>query len=383
MRPNGGKIQIPIPGIEEPKFLHGDNGQKVGRGPGKKGDVVKRAPKPGQDTGGGAGDEASEGAIVSIDLEDVLQFLQDELALPDLKPKVNETHEDVKIVYNDISKVGPDSLRHNRRTLVETLKRLAQTGGGEYSKLPGEYRPTKKLLPISSDRRYRQYKEIKIPTSNAVILFIRDFSGSMDDFRCEIVNDMASWIEVWIKKFYEKTETAYIIHDSESKEVDRDTFYKIRNGGGTRVSTAFELASEWLGPERRFPVHKHNIYIFYFGDGDNYTKDNFKVIELLKKKFDPNDINLIGYAQITPDSDFDETLMHYLNSAISEGDFPEDWLRTVQIGKTDVSDFGEFTKYRVNHDMSEEERDEQVMNAIKQLLGKDRKKVKEDIGSGI
>ena len=51
--------------------------------------------------------------------------MQDELELPNLKKKPNEIYDEVKIKYNNISLIGPESLRHNRRTLMQTLKRQA------------------------------------------------------------------------------------------------------------------------------------------------------------------------------------------------------------------------------------------------------------------
>ena len=116
--------------------------------------------------------DISDGVTISIDLEDVLKFLQDELELPDLKPKPNQTYDEIKIKYNDISLQGPESLRHNRRTMQQAMKRMAASG--ELEKLhaiPGMKEPVKMIMPINSDRRYRRYKEIKVPSSNAVNIF--------------------------------------------------------------------------------------------------------------------------------------------------------------------------------------------------------------------
>ena len=48
----------------------------------------------------------------------------------------------------------------------------------------------------------KQYNIIKKPSSNAVIFFARDWSGSMDQYKCDIVSDMSWWIDIWIKRFY-------------------------------------------------------------------------------------------------------------------------------------------------------------------------------------
>ena len=46
-RPKGGKLITYIKGVEQPFFAHGDNGEGIGRGPGKEGDVVGRDPDEG------------------------------------------------------------------------------------------------------------------------------------------------------------------------------------------------------------------------------------------------------------------------------------------------------------------------------------------------
>lgn len=304
MRPKGGRFTISAPTIDMPHIVCGDNGDGVGRGPFKKGDVVKRAPKKGNGEGEGedgegeAGDEHAEGIQVSIDAAEMFQWLGEDLELPEMKKKPVDTFEDIKYVYNDISKIGPRSLRHPRRTLLEALKRMSMTGElDNLHMLPGCTEPMRLITPINSDQRYRQYKEVKIPSSNAVIFFARDCSGSMDDHRCEVVSDIAWWIDGWIRRFYEKVERCYLVHDTESMEVDEKKFYRYRQGGGTTCSSAFKHITELM--ENRFPPQKFNIYIFYFTDGDNSSSDNGKLLDTLKA-FNPSDINMIGITQINP-----------------------------------------------------------------------------------
>ena len=111
--------------------------------------------------------------------------------------------------------------------MLEALKRLAMSGDmDKLHYLPDVREPIRMITPINSDRRYRQYTEIKIPSSNAVIFFARDCSGSMDDYRCDVVSDMSWWIDCWIRRFYDRVERCYFVHDTEAEEVDEDTFYK-------------------------------------------------------------------------------------------------------------------------------------------------------------
>lgn len=355
-RGKNGRIVVSIPSIENPHIAFGDNGSGTGRGPGEKGDVIRRDPQKGK--GGGAGDEHVEGISISIDLDDVLKFMKDDLELPEMLPKPNQTFDEVKIKYNDISKLGPESLRHTRRTMQEAIKRLAMTGDLDKKVItPSSPVPTKIITPINSDRRYRQYKEIKIPSTNAVIFFARDCSASMDAFRCDIASDMSWWIDTWIKQYYEKVERCYFIHDTVAEEVSEAKFYNYRQGGGTTCSTVFEKMAEQL--ENRFPPNAYNIYIFYFTDGDNINnQDNEKIIELFRTRLSAEFINLIGITQIC---------------SWGSAESIKDYVESRQKLFTHVATAEIENKSSTRNNLDEEDRNVQIIDAIKNLLGKQAK----------
>lgn len=370
-RPKGGKMTISIPEIEIPHFVFGDNGNGIKRGPGKEGDVIGRDPPKGQ--GNQAGDSPGEGIDIQVDLDDVLKFMEEELKLPRMKPKPNETFEEVKIKYNDISRTGPESLRHTRRTMREALKRLAMTGElNELHLVPGARAPIKLITPINSDRRYRQYKEIRIPSSNAVIFFARDCSGSMDDYRCDIVSDMAWWIDCWIRRFYKRVDRCYFVHDTRAMEVNEEQFYTYRYGGGTMCSSAFEAIADQLA--NRYPPEKFNIYIFYFSDGDNWGDDNARMVKIIKERLGPSIVNMIGMAQICPWR-YQDSVKQYLDEMLKKGELSNDYMRTAGVGPKeegkDVNGFGNWG-YRPN--LTEDDRNEQIIDAIRRLLAADQVK---------
>jgi uncharacterized sporulation protein YeaH/YhbH (DUF444 family) len=260
-RGKNGKVSISIPRIDIPHIVYGENNSGVGRGNAKPGDVIGKDDPKGQGKGKQAGQDEAEGIMINLDMEEVLKFMQDELSLPNLKPKEQECIDEVKIKYNNISLIGPESLRHTRRTMLQALKRLCSTG--EIHKrhiVPGFKDPVSLITPINSDKRYRQYKEVKSPSSNALIIYARDGSGSMDQSKCDIVSDMAWWLDTWIRRFYKRTERMFIWHDVAAQEVSEDKFYKYRFGGGTLCSSALKLASKQF--ENRFPPNKWNIISF-------------------------------------------------------------------------------------------------------------------------
>jgi len=358
-RGKNGKISITIPKIDIPHIVYGSGDDGVGRGEGKDGDVIgKDEPKKGK---GSAGQGESEGITISLDLEDVLKFMQEELKLPNLKKKTNETYDEIKIKYNNISLIGPESLRHNRRTLMQTLKRQAVEGTlSDLSYVPGLKDPVRILKPINEDKRYRQFNEIKIPSSNALIVFARDGSGSMDATKCDIVSDMSWWIDTWIRRFYDRVDRLYVWHDSSAMEVDEDKFYKYRFGGGTTCSSALKFISKQF--ENRYPTNKWNIYVFYFTDGENWTDDNQVFISTLESDFGPNVVNFTGITQILS-SVTTGSVKHDVDQAIRQGKLERDYVRTVSIGE------GSTAGYWNSSALSEEERNKQIMNAIKSLLG--------------
>ena len=358
-RGKNGKISITIPKIDIPHIVYGSGDDGVGRGEGKDGDVIgKDEPKKGK---GSAGQGESEGITISLDLEDVLKFMQEELKLPNLKKKTNETYDEIKIKYNNISLIGPESLRHNRRTLMQTLKRQAVEGTlSDLSYVPGLKDPVRILKPINEDKRYRQFNEIKIPSSNALFVFARDGSGSMDATKCDIVSDMSWWIDTWIRRFYDRVDRLYVWHDSSAMEVDEDKFYKYRFGGGTTCSSALKFISKQF--ENRYPTNKWNIYVFYFTDGENWTDDNQVFISTLESDFGPNVVNFTGITQILS-SVTTGSVKHDVDQAIRQGKLERDYVRTVSVGE------GSTAGYWNSSALSEEERNKQIMNAIKLLLG--------------
>lgn len=361
-RPKGGKISISIPQIDIPHFVFGDTGEGVGRGPGKDGDVIGRDPQPGQG-GSGAGDTPGEGINITIDMDDVLKFMEDELKLPKMKPKPSETFEEVKIKYNDISKVGLNSLRHIRRTMKEALKRKAMMGDTGLQLVPGSQVPIKVISPIKSDFRYRQYREIKIPSSNAVIFFARDCSGSMDDYRCDIVSDMSWWLDCWIRKFYKRVDRCYFVHDTRAMEVSEEQFYTYRYGGGTQCSSAFEAVSEQL--VNRYPPEKFNVYVFYFSDGDNWGGDNDRIVKLVNERLGPNVVNMIGITQVCSWS-YDGSVKQHIDKSIKDGKLNREHVKTAYVGPSDKDGSDGSWGYSVK--MSDEDRNQQIIDAIRKLL---------------
>lgn len=310
MRDKEGKIRIRIntPEIEIPYITYGDPEEGINRGTGKPGDVIGKDSEKGK--GHQAGQEEGVGVIVDVDVNELLDIMQEELELPDLKPKNNNNVEESDIKYISISKTGPESLRHNKRTLKEALKRTIASGSKDFVPCPGQNELVRNIVPIRQDKRYRQWDKIYEPISNAVIMFGRDGSASMDQEKCNIISDMAWWTELWIRRFYKKVDVCYFWHDVAAQEVNSEKFYKYRYGGGTTCSSCLkEMAKQF---NTRFRPDKYNIYCFYFTDGENYSGDNEIFVKLLEENFNPSIVNLFAITQILS-YDYSDSLKKYVD----------------------------------------------------------------------
>jgi len=279
-------ISIPLPQIEIPQFRYGQkNGGGVGQGDGDVGQPLSPAQGDGEPQ---AGDQPGGHILeVELTLEEMAAILGEELSLPRIQPRGKKNILTRKDKYNTIREVGPESLRHFKQTYKRAMKRMISSG---------TYNPDDpRVVPERGDKQYRSWKEVKLPQSVACIVYMMDVSGSMTDEQKEIVRIEAFWIDMWIKAHYQGIETVYIIHDAAAQEVDEHTFYHTRESGGTKISSAYEMAHKII--DKRFPPDQWNIYAFHFSDGDNWGDDVPRCVELLKKQLLPK-LNLFGYGQV-------------------------------------------------------------------------------------
>ena len=283
-------VSIPIPQIDIPRFRFGDRQQGgAGQGDGDPGDPV--GGEQGEDQG--AGKQAGEGAgehILEVDvtLDELAAILGEELELPDIRDKGKSKIINEKDRYTGVRRIGPESLRHFRRTYREALKR--QISMGAYT----AQRPV--VVPIPDDKRFRSWKTEAEPVANAVLIYMMDVSGSMGDEQKEIVRIESFWIDAWLQRQYKGLESRFIIHDAVAREVDRETFFHTRESGGTMISSAYKLCAQLI--DDHYPPEEWNIYPFHFSDGDNWSMDDtLSCVELMKSKILPR-VNMFAYGQV-------------------------------------------------------------------------------------
>ena len=307
-------VTIPVPTIDIPHFRFGEKQQGgVGQGEGDPGDPL--SPREG-DGGGKAGKGEGQHLLeVDVSLEELADILGEELELPRIQPRGRERVVATRLKYSGISPSGPESLRHFRRTYKQALRRQIATGTYDVA------RPV--VVPVREDRRYRTWRQVPVPDTNAAVIYMMDVSGSMGDEQKEIVRIESFWIDTWLRRHYPGLEVRYLVHDAVAREVDRETFFHTRESGGTMISSAYKLCQEIV--ETDYASSQWNVYPFHFSDGDNWSADDTRLcIDLLKAHLLPA-VNLFCYGQVESPygsgqfvKDLREHLRAHGNVALSE-----------------------------------------------------------------
>ena len=275
-------VRVPVKGTKRWQFiLDRGEGQGVGQGDGNPGDILGPAgPDPGR---GEAGTEPGEELYeVWLDMDDVEQLLFAELELPRLKPKAAADGEATEAIYDDVARKGPQL--NKKATLRENLLRNAKLGRLH---LGGIDKP---------DLRYLSYHERPKPWHKAVIFLAMDVSGSMDAARKRMARLLFYWSVQFLRRRYQQTEMVFIAHTTEAREVTEHEFFSRVESGGTKVSSAFEAVTEIQ--RDRYPADDWNVYVLHVSDGDNFTADNQRTLELVRQL--TRVCSLVGYLEVNP-----------------------------------------------------------------------------------
>jgi sporulation protein YhbH len=268
------KIRIPVKGIKEYKFVYGDNEQnkRTGTAPGadmSKGQVIgKGAPDKQKGQSDKAGnDEGAELYDVEITLDDLAEYLFDDLKLPDLEKKRMKTILSTKLKRKGHRSQGirprldkKETLKKKiRRTML--IKREAEESGEEFEGTSLNER----------DLRYRHVENRPKESSSAVVFFLMDVSGSMSTDKKFLSRSFFFLLYQFLRYKYENIEIVFISHTTTAKEVDEKEFFTHAESGGTFISPALTKVREII--DDRYHPSNWNIYAFHCSDGDNWESD--------------------------------------------------------------------------------------------------------------
>ncbi len=273
----GGKDKIiVVPTTVEEKFIHDSNFSEEdeetqssgGAGDGEEGEIIGEQPIHQPEKGDGECPGEGEGAEHEVESSayDLGKILTDQFQLPNLKDKGKQ---------RSLTKYTYDMTDKNRgfgqfldkkatlRKIVETnisLGRLDNINNID----------TTKFLISPKDKVFRILSKEIDYESQAVVFFLRDYSGSMGGKPTQLVVSQHVMIYSWLLYQYSmQVETRFILHDTEAKEVpDFYTYYNSRVAGGTKIASAYKLVNKIVNDENL--ITDYNIYIFHGTDGDDW-----------------------------------------------------------------------------------------------------------------
>ena len=290
------KIKIPIKGIKEYQFIYGKNKKGVGSGEGneKRGDKLGEDAQKGAQEQGAGNQEGEDVYETEVTLEEVINYLFEDLELPDLdRRKLSEIDSESTYRRSGFQKKGIPPRLAKRRSLMEKIKRekAIQRSNDGVADEEDERFPFKE-----DDLRYWRMREDHNKNFNAVVICIMDVSGSMDQTKKYLARSFYFLLYQFLRLRYANVEIVFIAHTTTAKEVTEDEFFHKGESGGTYISSGYEKALDII--ETRYNPASWNIYAFHCSDGDNWAEDNQKTIETANELC--NVCNLFGYGEITP-----------------------------------------------------------------------------------
>tara|TARA_R100000664_G_C2744057_1_gene132147 strand:- start:233 stop:1441 length:1209 start_codon:yes stop_codon:yes gene_type:complete len=314
------KVKIPVKGIKEYQLVYGENNKNekvssAGDKNVKKGQIVRKGTKKGKAQGQKASkDPGEEYYEVEVTLEELADYLFQDLELPDLERKKFKFIQHKKLKRSGFRKQGMRSRLSKKETIKRKIRRKKMAmASGTYDD------STEERFPFHKDDLKYKHMKLKYEENNsAVIFFLMDVSGSMGKDKKYMARSFYFLLYQFLNYKYNNIEVVFISHSTDAKEVSEDDFFKKATMGGTVMSSALELEKEIIS--KRYHPSSWNIYTFYSGDGENFSFDDPKVIDLFTELKQIN--QMICYAEIdpfaNPESELDGILNRSFNYNVSE-----------------------------------------------------------------
>ncbi|MGE6995729.1 YeaH/YhbH family protein [Pseudomonas sp. NPDC047961] len=330
---HGEQISIPGRDTDEPILHHGRGGRQTIVHPGNKEFIAgERIPRPQGGGGGqGAGQASNSGEgmddfVFQITQEEFLDFMFEDLELPNLVKRHLSGTDTFKTVRAGISNEGNPSRINIVRTLRSAHARRIALSGSSRAKLreakaelarlkleePANFTDIQaaeeEIERLSArihrvpfldtfDLKYNLLVKHPNPSSKAVMFCLMDVSGSMTQATKDIAKRFFILLYLFLKRNYDKIEVVFIRHHTSAKEVDEEEFFYSRETGGTIVSSALKMMQEIMA--ERYPANEWNIYAAQASDGDNWNDDSPVCRDILINQIMPF-VQYFSYVEITP-----------------------------------------------------------------------------------
>lgn len=286
------EVRVPVYDVDIPRFRHAQSSEGqggAGQGSGQPGDVVGQVPGEGE---GGPGQGKKAGDTPGVDyievgykIDELAELMFADCGLPFIRPTARQQVPSEAVKFSDIRKKGPMSNLDKRRTIRENVLRNALDGN------PGFYGISE------DDLRFKTWEPTTIPQTSAVMFAMRDVSGSMGEFEKYISRALFFWMVKFLRTKYQQVDVVFITHHAEAKEVDEQTFFSLGESGGTKASSAYQLATDIM--QIRYPSALWNRYPVHISDGDNWgDADDTRCMGLVTNMLEKENCGAFGYFEI-------------------------------------------------------------------------------------
>jgi hypothetical protein len=258
-----------------------DQQDGVGQGAAKSGDVLAK-PSQGDSSGKGAGgrDEGSIEFVLEFKVDDIVDWLWEEMQLPNLKARVGKSEES-DWTREGWDRKGARSRLDRRRSMRESIKRRSMQDDSPAF--------------TDDDLRFRQLTRREQPSIQAVVFLLMDVSGSMSERDRQLAKSFFFWAVQGLRRQYRHLDTVFVAHTTEAWEFNEEEFFKVSGSGGTVASAGFAKVQELV--TSRFNPGRYNVYMFYASDGDNYSADRAQAEATLRPLADL--ANYCGYLEVS------------------------------------------------------------------------------------
>ena len=243
--------------------------------------------------------------LLEMKVDDIVDWLWEDLKLPDLQPKQKTSINDDAWTQEGWDKHGARARLDRRRTIKQAIKRRAI-----------QHNP----VPFSNeDLRFRQLIHRRRPATQAVVLFAIDVSASMTDAERKLAKTFFFFVLQGIRRKYGRVETRFIAHTTQAWEFSERDFFQVTGTGGTGASSAFNFALHMI--EDDYDLSQYNVYLFYASDGENFTEDRVASSASLSKL--SSMLNYVGYVETVPgNARMNETEMKMICNQIEHSGAP-------------------------------------------------------------
>ncbi len=307
-------VRVPVRMLEHYRFRlreeESDTG--VGQGKAKPGDVISNGREEGQGGSKRGGGDRGHGVelLVEFRIDEIVDWLWEELELPQLRPRLGGTAGSEDYVREGIERHGPRARLDRRATLREAVRRRHVQG--------------ERAVPFTSDDlRYRPVHVRPKPLTRAVVFFLLDVSASMGEQDRRLAKTFFFWALQGLRRRYREVEIVFVAHTVEAWEFGEEEFFKAAGHGGTVASVGFNRCLDIL--KDRYDPSRYNVYLFYASDGENFPEDRSNAARALASLTEQ--ANFAGYLEIAtaPSGDADTETTRLFAEAREEGAAVATW----------------------------------------------------------